>query len=356
MLTRGIAFCGVLAALAAPGAALAKDSDHDGLPNGWEKGKTPQGLNLKKLGASPKHRDVFVEFNYSKKVGPADIQCGPGLNDLVAAYKSAPLSNPDGKNGIKLHIDAGKTCGSHDYDMGGSSKFKVHHPPCATPNDWPNVLSENRISVFHIGAIVDETELCGPEGQAIGPDFMVKTRGGGNAFAYVVMHELGHIFGLHHGITSDADSDIPFDKFSVMSGGMYEFGDNSGTSELDYQRFAIPAIDESDLDEHVGIETGNPTANNYLAQFYGPQFCLEDDDMNPMTPPVQQKEFQGHAHGLLDWDCDGANFWIPPYSDYIDVNHVSYDVNGDGVIGADPAVPPEWPTVGHNLGGGRIGG
>lgn len=44
---------------------------------------------------------------------------------------------------------------------------------------------------------------------------------------------------------------------------------------------------------------------------------------------------------------------MPPYDQYISDTPVSYDVNGDGVIGTVPAVPAEWPRARFGL--GRIG-
>lgn len=334
MFKQGVVLAVLAVSLAAAPVAMARDSDHDGLPNGWEKGKTPQGLNLKKLGANPKHRDVFVELEYSKQTGANEVQCS-GLNELVKAFASGPLANPDGKQGIRLHIDAGKTCGSHDYDMGGSSTFKVNNSGCVSPLDFANTLAAKRLPVFHIGAVVADAQICGAEGTASGADFDVKINGGGNFFGYVVMHELGHVFGLDHG---------PFNGFSVMSGGAYRFGDNSGDSVLDYLRYPIQAMDESSLDEHTGFQTGSADGQAWLAQFYAPQYC------------GASLFHDGQASGPVDWDCDGAPFYMPPYSQYIDVNPVSYDINGDGTIGTIPAVPAEWPTVGHNLGNDRIGG
>jgi len=328
-------------------AATAKDSDHDGLPNSWEKGKTPSGLNLKKLGADPKHRDVFLELDYSKQVGPSDVQCS-GLNHLVKAFAGGPLQNPDGKQGIRLHIDAGKTCGSHGYDMGGSSTFKVDpqhaNAGCVTPADYTNVLSANRLDVFHAGAVVADAQICGAEGSATETDFDVKVRTGGDDFAYVVMHELGHIFGLHHGLTSDVD--VPIDKFSVMSGGtaLRNPPDPSFPYALDYNRYPLAPLNESSLDEHTGYPTGSPKGDAYIARFYAPQYC------------GATLEHIAAATGPVDWNCSGAPFWVPPYSNYIDASNVSYDVNGSGVIDTLPAVPAEWPTVGQGLGNGRIGG
>ncbi len=121
---RGAALISVITALlVAPPLAGARDSDRDGIPNAWEKGKTPQGLNLKKLGASPKHRDVFVQLDYAKGgAKPSDISCG-ALNNLVKAYAGGPLMNPDGKRGIRLHVDASGTSSASFTESRTTQRF-----------------------------------------------------------------------------------------------------------------------------------------------------------------------------------------------------------------------------------------
>jgi hypothetical protein len=323
-----------------PTAASALDTDRDGLPDAWERGSTPRGLNLKALGASPNHRDVFVEMSYSWRSGKSYLPCSE-LDRLWRAFKQAPLTNPDGTAGIRLHIDAGKTCPSRKYDLGGSSRFTVQASTCATPNNLANVMGFKRLNVFHIGGMVAPTELCGPEGVATETDFIVKDSRSFE-FAYVGLHELGHTFGLDHG---------QYNAFSVMSGGSYTYvsSGSPGPSAVDFTRYPINALDETNLDEHVGYSSSAPAGNTWLSKWFGPQFC--DSDANPATAP--QFRMVGHAHGDIDLDCSGADFWVPPYDQYISDVPVSYDVNGDGVVGTVPAVPAEWPRARFGL--GRIG-
>jgi hypothetical protein len=331
-----------------PAAAGAADPDRDGLPTKWErgKGKAAKKLKLKRYGAKPNHKDVFVEFAFGPGINAGDIQCS-GLNDIYDAFKNAPVNNPDGRRGITIHMDADKTCPSRKYDLGGVSRFKIEYaPPCVLPPDVGGVLAPNRRKTFHAGGIVQEPDLCGAEGFAETTDFIVKDNGGGNFFGYVVMHELGHIFGTDHG---------PFNAFSVMSGGAHEYGENIDF-KLDFTRFPIAPLDETQLDENVGWSSTSEAGNDWLAQFYGPQFCLGDWDQNPGTPDAQSMFQVGRAHGEIDFDCDGAQFWVPPYGQYIDEDPVSHDVNGDGVIGTVPGVPAEWPIVAAGLKNGRIGG
>ena len=317
--------------LAPSPASAARDRDRDGIPDRWEKkGKTPDGLNLKKLGAKWKKKDLFVELAYSTASGPEKVSC-EALDALYDAWRNAPLANPKGKAGVRLHLDAGKTCPSRSYDLrGGVSRFTVAGP-CANPSDSANALAAKRLRIFHLGAVVSDAELCGAEGQATTTDFMVKDQAGSPFFAYVAMHELGHVFGLDHG---------PYNGFSVMSGGAIPFGSNGVTANIDFLRYPVQGLDETALSESVGYQSTSAAGNTWLSQWYGPQFC------NGSLRMV------GPATGPIDWNCSGAEFWMPPYSQWIDPGTVSYDVNGDGTIGLVPAVPDEWSRV--NLRVGRL--
>ncbi|PYS67626.1 MAG: hypothetical protein DMF69_22485, partial [Acidobacteria bacterium] len=102
------------------------DTDGDGLPDDWEtNGITVnaagdvvgtgnlvgQGtfINVKAMGADPKHKDVFVHADWMR-TGPSGIVLKPSarLVKMVSdAFAVAPVDNPDGKKGIRLHVDLG---------------------------------------------------------------------------------------------------------------------------------------------------------------------------------------------------------------------------------------------------------
>ena len=316
-----------------------KDSDLDGLPDKWEmkprkkkngkRGK-PKGplKNLVKLGAKPKHRDVFVEIDVASDVDrSAALSCAK-LDEVVGAFANAPLANPDGTTGINLHIDAGIECASRDYTLGGASTFTASQP-CARLDDGSNSIAENRLQVFHQASLV--ANLCGPEGLAGSTDFI---QNAGGDFGYVFMHELGHVFGLDHG---------NLNSFSVMSGGV--FGPPGGNNRiLDFNRYPVDALNEASLSEVNGLQS-TPEGEAHLAKFYARYYCPD---------PNTGLYTQGTANANVDWDCDGAPFYMPPQSNYIDAAPVQADINGDGQIGTIPAAPAEWPLL--NLANGRIGG
>ena len=124
--TAAVLAAAALAVAATP--ALGADPDDDGLPTKWEQGKTKSVENLKKLGAKPKHKDVFIEIDYSDGTSPSDIDCGE-LKDFTDAMAGGAVGNPDGTDGVRLHIDAGRNCpGNTDYDFGGSQHVNLTSP------------------------------------------------------------------------------------------------------------------------------------------------------------------------------------------------------------------------------------
>ena len=103
------------------------DTDGDGIPDIWEtngididKDGKPE-LDLPAMGANPQRKDVFVEIDWMN----ADPACTKSrllctvddrrnetptpeaIKQVVDAFASAPVSNPNGSTGITLHVDYG---------------------------------------------------------------------------------------------------------------------------------------------------------------------------------------------------------------------------------------------------------
>jgi hypothetical protein len=114
------------------------------------------------------------------------------------------------------------------------------------------------------------------------------------------MHELGHNLGLYHGgpFTEDGMNYKP-NYISVMNG-IYSFGIRFAAvpgstvavgRRLDYSPRALPPLDESHLDETVGVQGDTTDIVSYV--------CL---------PPgqVELVEGAGPAQGPIDWNCNGV--------------------------------------------------
>ena len=85
------------------------DSDGDGLPDDWEMNGLDVDrdgtidLDLPAMGADPQHKDIFIEIDAmtNHRLQQAAI------DEVVHAFRLAPVSNPDGNDGIALHVDNG---------------------------------------------------------------------------------------------------------------------------------------------------------------------------------------------------------------------------------------------------------
>ena len=89
------------------------DDDGDVLPNGWElHGYDAEGdgtieVDLPALGANYRHKDIFVEMDYMERASAAN-GLAPNqnvINQITAIFANAPVSNPDGVDGINIHLE-----------------------------------------------------------------------------------------------------------------------------------------------------------------------------------------------------------------------------------------------------------
>ena len=88
---------------------LDPDTDGDALPDSWEEdgidvdGDGTPELDLPAMGADPDHKDIFVEVDFTAghRIDDANIDA------VTTAFAAAPVGNPDGEQGITLHVDNG---------------------------------------------------------------------------------------------------------------------------------------------------------------------------------------------------------------------------------------------------------
>lgn len=107
-------------------AADAADTDGDGLRDGWEvlgRRDVSPAQALPRWGADPRHKDLFVEVDFGQSSsGEAEVAVteaevvmwadyfGDRVGNPTAAQRTAhaaSLRNPDGKPGVRLHVDSG---------------------------------------------------------------------------------------------------------------------------------------------------------------------------------------------------------------------------------------------------------
>lgn len=272
----------------------------------------------------------------------SSIDCS-ALDGLCQAFAKAPVSNPNGHTGVKLHLDAGKKCPSRSYALGGSTGLNL--PPGTTDfSAGSNALgqakfAENRFHVFHHAGIIETFD--GGEGGAADENgtTMIVAAASGVGFAHVFMHELGHNLGLDHAPTAAPN------HLSVMGQVPETSTDGSGSNEiLDYQRFVTPALDENALTESTGL--GTPAAHPFYVQW----ICGADSYRTNHFNQGLNNGWPGD--GPTDWSCSTTD-QVPGINPPPDIQSgvlPPTDINGDGLFTVIPAQPNEWSLLDYRSG------
>lgn len=261
------------------------DTDGDGLPDQWEEegydanGDGIADVNLPAMGADPLHKDVFVQLDALQGLRLSQT----AINKVTTAFASAPVHNPDGEDGITLHVDNGPTSvmdpatgatwgglsrannigyipslgyfQGNNYNWDAFDSLKANLFPTSREPTFHYALSVNRFGNSSssgisrgIGAsdfIVALGPACNPEGACPGPV---------NWQAGTFMHELGHNLGLRHGGQDDVQYKPNY--LSVMNYSFQFTGLLGGG--MDYSRFSgsdLLPLDEEHLNESLGFDT-----------------------------------------------------------------------------------------------------
>ena len=287
------------------------DADGDGRPE----------VDYKKMGANPYHKDVFVEMDYM----PGELASEEELDRIVQSFADLNISNPDGRTGINLHLDAG-SARSAKYNLGGGNQIPHQYVDDKLESGWLNIKEEHfdsaRDSGFHYmfwGDYYGNTDSSGL-GFWRYPGFMVtvgKTHWNndkGNMSDIRVgtfIHELGHNLGLQHG--GDVDEKGEKGKpqyFSVMNYNYQLTGvpKADGTKYFGYLQQDMPTLKEWALDERKGF---GPQARGYM---YRPN---SEAVLRPADGPVDLNGNGEIDHGIyaLDLNRDGMKGWLTAPSD-----------------------------------------
>src|SRR5262245_28982179 len=267
--------CDCLVWVGAIVAVSAADTDGDGLPDAWEKHgytdpETNKFVDLPGMGAKYDHKDVFVEVDYMVAGDHTHKPLKKAIDGVVKAFKNAPVLNPDGKTGIKLHVDYGQG----GLLKGGNSLPEQALLPGVISGDWSafdviknaNFAPERR-PIFHYAIFAHNIHPNGTSGISRGipaSDFIVSLGAWTNQVgtlqeqAGTFMHELGHNINLRHGGSDHVNYKANF--LSVMNYFFQTRGlrKNKKDGLLDYSRFLLPALNETSLDETKGLNGGKP--------------------------------------------------------------------------------------------------
>jgi hypothetical protein len=140
--------------------AEGSDRDGDGIPDEWERADdTPGGAPLP--GASPDHRDVYVHVHYGETVTRLSDD---EKRQLERTWASMPVRNPDGTEGIRLHLTDEAPRGG---PLGARAVFRDGNDPDRFYNR--SVVGE-RLCVSH-QVVVGQLEVGNTAGFGATPGF-----------------------------------------------------------------------------------------------------------------------------------------------------------------------------------------
>ena len=250
------------------------DTDGDGLTDAWETrgidfdGDGTVDLRPSELGAHPRHKDVFVEMD--AMVG--HVPDPEGVVEVIDAFERAPVTNPDGRTGIDLHVEFDDGIPHADEITMGSVKFGgiddmdelkdklVRHAGRPGGRAGPAGGQAARLPLRAVGPRVPRPgrgrarHALRFEHGARQPLFRAGGQGDDPITpedqASTFMHELGHNLGLDHG-GGDAVNCKP-NYPSVMNYPSSHPG-LLATFRLDYSRTTLATLDEAALDESAAI-------------------------------------------------------------------------------------------------------
>jgi hypothetical protein len=317
-----------------------KDTDGDGLLDDWEKngydhdGDGVVDVDLPAMGANYRKKDIFVECDYLKAGDHNHRLTARAANKIKNAFARAPVSNPDGTRGIKIHIDRGnaitETAANSDlnpvwteFDAIKAANFQPEKAP-----------------IYHYCLMAHKYSGGSSSGLSRGipaSDFIVSLGGWTSVVgtmkeqAGTMMHELGHNLGLRHGGGDHVNFKPNY--LSIMS---YFFQvdwlKKNGRAYLDYSRLNVANLDENALREKKGL-TLIPSNNNLLKK-YGTRWF----DAAGVSRRKNQK-----VHKNIDWNWSGSIVSAPQ----------SVDINRDGSKNVLLGKYHDWKNIIYD--GGAVG-
>jgi Tol biopolymer transport system component len=295
--------------------------------------------------ADPMHKDIFVEIDFMALHQPD----ANAIDDVAAAFAAAPVNNPDGTLGIRLHVQVDEEAVAHNDNLAfvpvtgpapaGVPDFDaVKRASFGTPAERAsanarNLLAAKRLAYHYVlfahnlvglGLTSGVAELPGNDlvvslggyltrlFNTLSPDPAAGPHFAGNRTmqAGTLMHELGHNLNLRHGGGDNINCKPNY--LSVMN---YSFQYHNapipyhriGVNRIpDYSGNALEALDEAALNEPGGI--GGPAG---LQTVYGPPAATAP----PVMAPAQAVNLGTMmdprwvvitpANQAIDWNTDG---------------------------------------------------
>jgi probable HAF family extracellular repeat protein len=331
---------------------LEADTDGDGLLDTWENegidinGDGTVDLDLPALGADPNHKDLFIEVDRM-----AGVPFSQNAIDMVRdSFAVSPVENPDEIDGINLHVIVDEmiplqaTIDFMTFDVIKDQSFGTVYER-SNPN-WVNILeAKKRAFRYCLFANCFFDGSLG-KGEYFGNDFVVahgcSSHNSDYKLASTFMHELGHNLGLGHG-GADKINYKP-NYISVMNYGFDAFTDVWGNSlPLDYCRQPETPLDESNLDETIGITSSEYpnvlTIHGYPRIGFGVDYAYVqlnvphfdwNHDGNLEAGVEVDLNYLGSSHPLLSASSPSPGQILNSYNDW-ELIHLSIGSTGEYV-------------------------
>ncbi len=211
---------------------LRRDTDGDGLLDGWEANGV-NGLNLPALGANPRHKDIFVCVQRFEDVNEDHVK--REMQRVVEFYANLPVDNVDGKRGIALHpiflppMSVKEQGGKGWWENGDKFLPKEHRAVC----HWMQVTNSGG----------GQSSMMGIMGSC-----------GAHALYATFIHEFGHQLGLDHtGQWSPAWCPL----YTSLMNYAYSYQFNGKSSDIHYStgEFSATVLNETSVSEKLPYPT-----------------------------------------------------------------------------------------------------
>jgi len=323
------------------------DNDGDGLLNIWESegyDYNNDGIHDLYLGTNPEHKDIFVEVDYMENHRPYSA----ALEVVERAFSNAPISNPDGYNGIDLHVivdeQIPEILGIPKADLISIKNNHLGSPYERSSPEHENIIGAKQ-KIFHYALFahtLNERPIAsGWTPTTPGMEFVVTlgnpgwgedwdsghTVGSVDQQAGTFMHELGHNLGLRHGGSDGIPNKVNY--LSVMNYN-FQFADNVPDRPYDYSRLPQKPVNENSLFEPFGIGMTSPPG---LVTYINCPIAHEAKTFDYMTGVAVDFNgdgdvIDGETPGLvapplsIDLNCDGDQSLLLGQNDWVKLKYI----------------------------------